>query len=82
LVQQLADGRVRFAYGGQFGDEPNDGNFVADGLVHADLTPHPAMREVAWVHRPVTVERVRGGLRVSGRHHRLHSVLAPQGEKL
>ena len=56
LMQVLPDGRTRLAYGGQFGDEPNDGNFVADGLVHADLTPHPAMREVAWVHRPVTVK--------------------------
>ena len=26
---------------------PNDGNFVADGLVSAELAPHPAMREVA-----------------------------------
>jgi beta-galactosidase len=45
----------RFAYGGQFGDQPNDGNFVADGLNASDLTPHPAMRELAWVHRPVAV---------------------------
>ena len=67
FVQRLADGRVRFAYGGQFGDEPNDGNFVADGLVHADLTPHPAMREVAWVHRPVAVRAGRGGLVISNR---------------
>ncbi|MGD9703061.1 MAG: glycoside hydrolase family 2 TIM barrel-domain containing protein [Acidimicrobiia bacterium] len=67
LVQHLPDGRVRFAYGGQFGDEPNDGNFVADGLVHADLTPHPAMREVAWVHRPVAVRAGRGGLIVTNR---------------
>ncbi len=61
LTQKLADGKKRFAYGGQFGDTPNDGNFVADGLVHADLTPHPAMRELAWVHRPVWVTR--GGTR-------------------
>jgi len=45
----------RFAYGGQFGDVPNDGNFVADGLNASDLVPHPAMRELAWVHRPVAV---------------------------
>jgi len=57
LTQKLANGKKRFAYGGQFGDTPNDGNFVADGLVHADLTPHPAMRELAWVHRPVWVTR-------------------------
>ncbi len=55
LLQRLSDGRQRFAYGGLFGDYPNDGNFVADGLVSADLVPHPAMREVAWVYRPVTV---------------------------
>jgi len=53
IRQRLGNGRERFAYGGQFGDVPNDGNFVADGLVHADMTPHPAMRELAWVHRPV-----------------------------
>jgi len=55
LRQRLPDGTVRLAYGGQFGDTPNDGNFVADGVMSADLVPHPAMREVAWVHRPVTV---------------------------
>ena len=59
IAQRLSLGTlVRYAYGGQFGDEPNDGNFVADGLVHADLTPHPVMRELAWVHRPVKVSLV------------------------
>jgi beta-galactosidase len=67
LRQTLAGGKQRLAYGGQFGDEPNDGNFVADGLVSPDLEPHPAMREVAWVHRPITVERTRGGLRITNR---------------
>ena len=55
ISQELTDGHKRFAYGGQFGDTPNDGNFVADGLMHSDLSPHPAMRELAWVHRPVAV---------------------------
>ena len=57
LTQTLPDRTQRLAYGGQFGDEPNDGNFVADGLLHADLTPHPAMRELLWCHRPVAVTR-------------------------
>jgi beta-galactosidase len=57
LTQKLPIGSKRFAYGGQFGDVPNDGNFVADGLVHSDLTPHPATRELAWVHRPVWVTK-------------------------
>ena len=55
LRQVLPDGRTRLAVGGDFGDRPNDGNFVADGLMSADLVPHPAMREVCWVNRPVTV---------------------------
>jgi beta-galactosidase len=58
LRQQLPNGKERFAYGGQFGDSPHDGNFVADGLMHADLTPHPAMREVLWVHRPIVAKLV------------------------
>jgi beta-galactosidase len=67
LRQRLPDGRTRLAYGGQFGDTPHDGNFVADGLVSAELEPHPAMRELAWVHRPVTVSRTRAGLRIENR---------------
>ncbi|HSL73902.1 MAG TPA: glycoside hydrolase family 2 TIM barrel-domain containing protein [Ilumatobacteraceae bacterium] len=55
LLTRLPNGRRGFAYGGQFGEERHDGNFVADGLMSADLQPHPAMQEVTWVHRPVTV---------------------------
>ena len=41
---------------------------MADGLVGSWGDPHPAMREVAWVYRPVTVTRTRtGGLRVHNR---------------
>ena len=61
LLQRLPDGSTRLAYGGQFGDTPHDGNFVADGLMSAYLQPHPAMREVAWVYRPVTVSAGRRG---------------------
>lgn len=68
LRQTLPDGTVRLAYGGQFGESPHDGNFVADGLVSADLEPHPAMHEVMWVYRPVTVTAGRRGtVRVTNR---------------
>ena len=33
LVQQLARRHAPLAYGGDFGDVPNDGNFCLDGLV-------------------------------------------------
>ena len=55
LLARLPSGKRGFAYGGQFGDEPNDGNFVADGLMSADLEPHPGVQEVMWVYRPVVV---------------------------
>ncbi len=47
------DGTQWWAYGGDFGDEPNDSNFNLNGLVDADRTPHPALDYVRWVYRPV-----------------------------
>jgi len=52
------DGRMYYAYGGDFGDEPNDGNFVCDGLVQPDRTPTPGMIELKKAHEPVLVEAV------------------------
>lgn len=50
-----AKGRAYWAYGGDFGDEPNDKNFCADGLVWPDRTPHPAMQEVKKLQQPLGV---------------------------
>jgi len=35
-----------WAYGGDFGDSPNDGNFCMNGVMMADLTPTPKTVEV------------------------------------
>jgi beta-galactosidase len=51
-------GRDYWAYGGDFGDLPNDANFCADGLVWPDRTPHPALHELKFLGRRVRVERV------------------------
>jgi beta-galactosidase len=53
-------GRSYWAYGGDFGDEPNDANFCADGLVWPDRTPHPALFELKFLAQPVRVERRQG----------------------
>ncbi len=50
------EGRFFWAYGGHFGDDPNDVNFCCDGLVGPDLTPHPGLREYQWAARPVRGE--------------------------
>jgi beta-galactosidase len=67
LFTRLPSGKRGFAYGGQFGDDPNDGNFVADGLMSADLQPHPGVQEVMWVYRPVVVSLDGDRLRVTNR---------------
>ena len=46
LLQTTPDGSRRWAYGGDFGDEPNDKQFCINGLVFPDRSPHPAMEEV------------------------------------
>jgi len=50
-------GRDFWAYGGDFGkDQASDGNFVADGIVNPDQSPHPAMAEVKYTHQNVGFE--------------------------
>src|SRR3954451_3152843 len=51
----LPAGGDRWAYGGDFGDQPNDGNFVADGMVFPDHTPKPAMHEHRALASPVRI---------------------------
>lgn len=52
-----------FRYGGDFGEELHDGNFVCDGLVFPDRTPSPGLIEYAKVIEPV---RVREGVVTNG----------------
>ncbi len=49
------NGNEYFAYGGDFGDVPNDGNFVADGLVFPDRRPSSGLIEYRKVIEPVRV---------------------------
>ncbi len=55
IRQKTPDGREYFAYGGDFGESPHDGNFVIDGLVFPDRTPSPGLTELKKVMEPVTV---------------------------
>lgn len=53
LAETAPNGRFYWAYGGHFGDTPNDANFNINGLVGPDGTPHPALREYQWSARPI-----------------------------
>jgi len=57
-------GKARFTYGGDFGDQPNDGNFCVDGLVYPDRRLHTGMLEVKHVYAPlaITAKNIAGGL--------------------
>ncbi len=55
IVRTDSKGREYWAYGGDFGETIHDGNFVADGLVWPDRTPHPAMWEFKKVAQPIEV---------------------------
>lgn len=45
LTRTDEDGVSYSAYGGDFGDKPNDRQFCMNGLVFQDRTPHPALFE-------------------------------------
>ncbi len=51
-------GRRYLAYGGDFGDFPNDGQFVMNGIMFGDLEPKPAYYEVKKVYQPVVIKPV------------------------
>jgi beta-galactosidase len=59
-----------YAYGGDFGEELHDGNFVCDGLLFPDRTPSPGLIEYKKVIEPVRIEAgdADGTVRVTNRY--------------
>jgi beta-galactosidase/beta-glucuronidase len=51
-------GEEWFAYGGDFDDHPNDGNFCIDGLNFPDRIPHSGLIEYKKIIEPVKVEAI------------------------
>lgn len=71
IEQTAADGTTYFAYGGDFGEEVHDGNFVADGLVFPDRTPSPGLLDYKRISEPVRVlaDAAAQTLTIVNRHH-------------
>ncbi|MDP3953121.1 glycoside hydrolase family 2 TIM barrel-domain containing protein, partial [Microbacterium sp.] len=62
------DGDGRYRYGGDFGDEPNDGVVLLNGLVFSNLSPKPALYEMRGLFAPVrVVASVPGRVRIRNR---------------
>jgi len=65
-------GRDMWAYGGDFGDKPNDDNFNTNGLVLPDRTPHPGLSEVKKSYASIKTEPVdllKGKVRVRNKYN-------------
>ena len=54
ILTKDGQGREYLAYGGDFGDEPNDGNFCGDGLLFADRTPSPKLAEIRRLYQNIS----------------------------
>ncbi|WP_371825746.1 glycoside hydrolase family 2 TIM barrel-domain containing protein [Nonomuraea turcica] len=62
-------GREFFAYGGDFGEDLHDANYICDGLMFPDRTPSPGMLEYQKVIEPVVIEPSSSGrISIRNRH--------------
>ncbi|KAK5460877.1 Beta-galactosidase (Lactase) [Exophiala xenobiotica] len=52
-IESYEQEKNMYAYGGDFGDEPNDGTFVMDGLCNSEHTPTPGLLELKKVFSPI-----------------------------
>ena len=60
LTQVDAQGTEFSAYGGDFGDVPNDRQFCINGLMFPDRTPHPTAFEAKFCQQHLHFERIPG----------------------
>ncbi|WP_281612829.1 glycoside hydrolase family 2 TIM barrel-domain containing protein [Flammeovirga sp. SubArs3] len=55
LINQTENGQDFLAYGGDFGDVPNDENFCINGVFDSYLNPHPHALEMKYTFQPIEV---------------------------
>jgi beta-galactosidase len=72
LVKVDEKGNEYWAYGGDYGEGmPSDNNFLCNGVISADYTPHPALWEVKHVYQYIWFEAVdlaKGKIKVKNLH--------------
>ena len=69
LYKKDADGKSYYAYGGDWGDYPNDGTFVMDGLLFSTHKPTPGLVELKKVIQPILLSVKGDKLAVSNLHN-------------
>lgn len=80
LWKKNKDGKMIIAYGGDFGDKPNDGQFVMNGTVLSDRTPEPGYWEVKHVFQPFDIKFSDDGRKVTAKN--LNYFRSGEGYKL
>ena len=60
ILTETDDGEPFFAYGGDFGEYPHDGNFCVDALNYPDRTPHTGLIELKKAYEPVSFSLAEG----------------------
>jgi len=71
IRKKTDDGREFFAYGGDFGDVPQEKNFVMNGIVFSDREIPPKLIEVKKVYQKILIEPkdlLKGELKIKNRH--------------
>lgn len=58
LLKHDENGHAFYAYGGDFGDQPNTGNFCINGIVWPDRSLKPAMNEIKKVQQYIQAKAV------------------------
>lgn len=56
IYNYTEDGTRYLAYGGDFGDKPNSGQFVMNGILFAELDPKPQYYEVKKVYQHIGIK--------------------------
>ena len=66
---KLSLGETEFKYGGDFGDQPNDGPFCINGLIAPDRKPHPHYYEMQYVYQPLQFVQEGDSIRIINRDY-------------
>ena len=68
-IAKKENGVTYWAYGGDFGDKPNDGPFCINGLIGPDRNPHPHYYEVQYVYQPIAFKQEGDSIRIINRDY-------------
>ena len=61
-------GQTRLAYGGDFGERPNDGNFCGNGILFGDGSETPKMQEIRYNYQNIVCDVAAESVVIHNRH--------------